>query len=74
MDVSGQRNAVGDIWWDKPIDELAGDWEVKVNHRSERLFFNRRTGEVTKKPPAGLLLIRQFLLSPLTDVHLLTSF
>jgi len=52
VDISQGRNAVGDIWWDRPIDEMVGDWEVQVNFRSERLFVNKRTGEVTKKPPA----------------------
>ena len=33
VDVTGGRNAVGDIWWDKDIDDVAGDWEVMVNHR-----------------------------------------
>eukprot|EP01036_Dinobryon_divergens_P032604 gene32604-42224_t len=32
---------------------VAGDWEVMVNHRSERLFVNRRTREVTTVGRSG---------------------
>lgn len=53
VDVTEGRNSVGDIWWDKPIDDLVGDWEVKVNFRSERVFVNTKTGETSKKPPPG---------------------
>lgn len=53
VDVTGGRNKLGEIWWDKEVDNLVGDWEVSVDPiTTERFFINRVTGQVSTKPPA----------------------
>lgn len=46
------RNAVGEIWWDKTIDETLLDWTVQVQANGDRFYVNRKTGAVTDRPPA----------------------
>ena len=52
VEVKDGRNKVGELWWDKEIDDLVGDWEVSVAASGERFYINRKTGEVSMVPPA----------------------
>lgn len=53
LEVIGDRNKLGDLWWDKAIDDAVGDWEVAVDpYSTERYYMNQKTGEVSKLPPA----------------------
>jgi len=45
------RNPVGDIWWDKEIDDYFGDWRVEVGALGERIYVNDVTGETSFYPP-----------------------
>lgn len=52
----GDRNAEGDLWWDREIDALALEgWKVNVSDRGDRLYVNINTGEVRETPPAFAL-------------------
>lgn len=46
------RNAVGEIWWDKAIDSTLLEWDVQVQSNGDRRYVNRKTGEVSDRPPA----------------------
>jgi hypothetical protein len=46
------RNELGDIWWDKHIDEQAGLWEVVMHANGLRTYRHSITGEVSDLPPA----------------------
>ena len=52
VDVKDGRNRLGDVWWDKEIDDAVGDWEVSVSASAERFYINRKTGEVSMQPPS----------------------
>lgn len=52
VEVENGRNKVGELWWDKDIDDKVGDWEVSVSAAGERFFINRKTGEVSTQPPS----------------------
>lgn len=52
VDVQNGRNKLGELWWDKEIDDAVGDWEVSVSASGERFFINRKTAEVTLQPPS----------------------
>jgi hypothetical protein len=51
---------VGDIWWDKQIDEMVGDWELQFNSRAERMYVNVKTGEKSWIPPSCELDLHSF--------------
>lgn len=52
VEVQNGRNKVGELWWDKEIDDAVGDWEVSVSASGERFYINRKTAEVTMQPPS----------------------
>jgi hypothetical protein len=45
------RNSIGEIWWDKEIDEKFDGWHVIVTPTGERSYFNEITGETSSEPP-----------------------
>jgi ankyrin repeat protein len=52
VEVKDGRNRLGEIWWDKDIDDAVGHWEVSVNAAGERFYMNRKTAQVSMQPPA----------------------
>ena len=52
VEVDNGRNKVGELWWDKEIDDAVGDWEVSVSAAGERFYINRQTAEVSMQPPS----------------------
>lgn len=45
------RNEIGAVWWDKAIDDVTNDWEMRVSSSGERWYVNKVTGEISLTPP-----------------------
>jgi len=45
------RNEVGDLWWDREVDDVAGAWVVRVDELNHRWYENLDTGETSLAPP-----------------------
>lgn len=54
VETDGERNKLGEIWWDKPVDELTDNWVVEVSSLNERVYYNTVTGETSYSPPSAL--------------------
>lgn len=53
VDIVDGRNALGEIWWDKQIDEeVLSAWEVIVQPDGSRIYVNKVNGERSLKPPS----------------------
>lgn len=52
VEIVDGRNEVGEIWWDKDIDLQISEWEMRLEPDGNRWFVNKRTGVVSKTPPA----------------------
>jgi ankyrin repeat protein len=52
VEVEGGRNEIGEIWWDRDMDEVSEDWKVVVGFLGEREYVNRVTGERSLVPPS----------------------
>ena len=51
VDAEAGRNEVGDIWWDREVDDVAGGWKVRVDEHNNRTYVNVNTGEISADPP-----------------------
>jgi ankyrin repeat protein len=53
VEIIDGRNAIGEIWWDKTIDEsILSQWEMKIQNDGTRVYLDRFTGEISLKPPS----------------------
>jgi hypothetical protein len=52
VEVDGGRNDVGEIWWDRTVDEINDEWETRVSDMMIRQYINKRTGEIRDQPPS----------------------
>lgn len=52
VEVEGGRNEIGEIWWDRGVDEINEDWKVVVGFLGEREYVHRVTGERSLVPPS----------------------
>jgi hypothetical protein len=50
--LEGDRQDTGELWWDKQVDQRAGDWVLHVTSAGVRSYENMYTGEVSDMPPA----------------------
>ena len=47
-----ERDAEGNIWWDKEIDKVAGEWEAQMDMEGNRVYTSTESMEVVDLPPA----------------------
>ena len=52
VEIEGGRNEIGEIWWDRDLDEVNEDWKVVVGFLGEREYVNKTTGERSLVPPS----------------------
>ena len=52
VEVEGGRNEIGEIWWDRDLDQVNEDWKVVVGFLGEREYVNKTTGERSLVPPS----------------------
>jgi hypothetical protein len=52
FEQDGVRNSIGEIWWDKDVDEKFDGWSVIVTATGERSYYNEITGETSLEPPS----------------------
>ena len=44
VEVEGGRNEIGEIWWDRDLDQVNEDWKVVVGFLGEREYVNNVNG------------------------------
>lgn len=53
VEIIDGRNNVGEVWWDKTIDEqILVHWDVEVDSNGNRTYINKQSGQRTTKPPS----------------------